>query len=150
VADILLRGAKEVEEMTSRVALVAAVSAFAVFLSGPAPVHGQQQPPSDTQHEQHHPGTTAEQPSATTSQPQANMTAMMSRMKANDAKLSELVTKMNAATGSAKTDAMAQLLTALVEDRRNACEPMMTNMMSMMQMMGGQGMHAPASSAPKK
>jgi hypothetical protein len=149
VADILLTGAKEVEEMTSRVVLVAAVSAFAVFLSGPAPMHGQQ-PPSDAQHEQHHPGATTEQPSAATSQPQANMTAMMSRMRANDAKLSELVTKMNAATGSAKTDAMAQLLTALVEDRRNACEPMMTNMMSMMQMMGGQGMHAPASSAPKK
>ena len=29
---------------------------------------------------------------------------------------------------------MAQLLTALVEDRKNVCEPMMANMMSMMNM----------------
>jgi hypothetical protein len=48
-----------------------------------------------------------------------------------------LVKKMNEAKGSAKTDAIAELLTALVEDRRNTCEPMMTNMMSMMNMMGG-------------
>jgi hypothetical protein len=60
---------------------------------------------------------------------------MMSRMKTNDAKFDELVKKMNVAGGTAKTDAMAELLTALVEDRRNACEPMMANMMSMMKTM---------------
>jgi hypothetical protein len=135
--------------MKSRVVLVAVVSVVATFLSRPAPLHGQQ-PPSDAQHEQHHPGATPELPSAATPQPQANMQAMMSRMKANDAKLDDLVKKMNAATGAAKTDAMAQLLTALVEDRHNACEPMMANMMSMMQMMGGQGMHNQTSPAPNK
>ena len=78
------------------------------------------------------------------------MEAMMARMKTNDAKLDDLVKKMNAATGAAKTDAMAQLLTALVEDRHNACEPMMANMMSMMQMMGGQGVHHQTLPAPNK
>ena len=75
------------------------------------------------------------------------MMSMMSRMKSNDAKLDELVRKMNAATGTAKTDAMAQLLAALVDDRRNACEPMMANMMSMMSMMGGRGTPSPSSPA---
>jgi hypothetical protein len=52
------------------------------------------------------------------------------------AKLDELVKKMNSAEGAAKTEAMAELLTALAQERR-ACEPMMTSMMKMMDMMRG-------------
>jgi hypothetical protein len=73
------------------------------------------------------------------------MMSMMNRMKATGPELDALVKKMNAASGSAKTDAMAELLTALVNDRRNTCEPMMAdmaammNMMPMMNTMGGRG-----------
>jgi hypothetical protein len=78
------------------------------------------------------------------------MMSMMGRMKAADPKLDDLVKKMNAAKGTAKTDAIAELLTALVEDRRSGCEPMMANMMSMMNMMSGSGHDASAPTAPKK
>jgi hypothetical protein len=60
------------------------------------------------------------------------MAEMMARMHANDAKLDQLVARMQAAKGAAKTDAIAELLTALVDDRKNMCEPMMAHMMSMM------------------
>ena len=61
-----------------------------------------------------------------------HMAEMMARMHANDAKLDQLVARMQAAKGAAKTDAIAELLTALVDDRKNMCEPMMAHMMSMM------------------
>jgi hypothetical protein len=141
MADILLTSAQGGQfSMKSRKALFTVAALFVLGTSTGTRALGQQQPPSDAQqqHEQHHPGATAQQP-ATTSQPQANMMSMMARMKSNDAKLDELLKKMNAATGPAKTEAIAQLLTAIVEDRRNACEPMMANMMSMMEMMGGHG-----------
>jgi hypothetical protein len=59
------------------------------------------------------------------------MGGMMARMKARDTELEALVKKMNAAEGSAKTDAIAELLTALVNDRRMSCHGMMATMMSM-------------------
>jgi len=125
--------------MKSRTALFIVTVLFVLRISTATRAQGQQ-PASDAQqqHEQHHPSATAEQ-LATTAQPPANMMSMMARMKTNDATLDELVKKMNAATGPAKTEAIAQLLTAIVEDRRNACEPMMANMMSIMEMMGGHG-----------
>ena len=83
----------------------------------------------------------------TTGDPQANMMNMMARMKAADAKLDELVKKMNAATGTAKTEAMAELLAALVDDRKTNCEPMMADMMSMM---NGGAAHEAMPVMPKK
>ena len=73
---------------------------------------------------------------------------MMARMKASGARLEALVKKMNAAKGEAKTDAIAELLTALVEDRRHH-ESMMANMSGMMSKMHGGAAehgqdHAPA------
>ena len=53
------------------------------------------------------------------------MAKMMAAMKANDQKLDELVKKMNAAQGTAKVDTIAELLTALVQDRRTMHESMM-------------------------
>src|SRR5437667_10202667 len=118
--------------MKSRIAILAVVSLFSAFISKPAHLHAQQ--PADTQeHAQHHPDAT-EPPAATVAAPQADMMSMMARMKATDSKLDALMKKMNAAKGSAKTDAITELLTALVEDRRTTCEPMMANMMSMMNM----------------
>ena len=60
---------------------------------------------------------------------------------ASTAKLDELVKKMNSATGAAKIDAMAELLTILVNDHRTLGGHM-ASMMSMMNMhkMGTAGM----------
>ncbi len=133
--------------MRARLAILTVVTAMSAFVLAPAYVHGQQAP-ADQNHDQHHPEATT--PAAQTPAPpaspanmqgmQSNMMGNMNRMKADDAKLDDLVKKMNAATGQAKVDAMAAVLTALVEDRHLAMEPMMSNMMAMMNMMSGGGM----------
>ena len=118
------------------IAMMAMISVIAIFMSAPARVHGQQAPQAQ-QHEEHHPG--APPSAAAPATPDGNMMGMMARMKASDAKLDGLVKKMNAASGPAKIDAIAELLTALVEERRMMTEPMMSNMMNMM---GGRGGHS--------
>ena len=140
--------------MKSRLVILATIAVAAAFIAAPAHLHGEQA--ADTQqHDQHHPGAAAPQPSPKPAPPapqpgtMANMSGMMSRMRANDAKLDQLVKTMQAAQGAAKTDAIAALLTALVEDRKNNCEPMMANMMSMMNMMGGGGQTPGAPATPK-
>jgi hypothetical protein len=77
--------------------------------------------------------------------PQADMTEMMKHhhqmmadMKAADLKLDELVKNMNAATGEAKTAAIAHLLTELVRQHQAMHEHMAT--MDQHMMMGGKGM----------
>ena len=75
-----------------------------------------------------------------------DMAGMMAAMRANDAKFDELVKKMRAASGTARIDAMAELLTALVEERKAGREPMMPNKMKMME-----GKPAPnAGAAPRQ
>src|SRR5690348_395499 len=113
--------------MKPRTALLALMFAVVVAIASAPQLYGQKADSDD--HSAHHPAT----PAAATAAP-ANPTGMGTMM--SSAKLDELVKKMNAATGPAKTDAMAELLTALVQDRQ-ACEPMMTKMMKMMDMMGG-------------
>jgi hypothetical protein len=49
---------------------------------------------------------------------------MMADMKADQAKLEELVAKMNAASGTSKVDVMASLLTAIVQNHGKAVEHM--------------------------
>jgi hypothetical protein len=66
------------------------------------------------------------------------MMKTMATMRANDQKLDDLVKKMNAATGDAKVNAIAEALTALVQDRRTMHESM-ANMSTMMNMMGSMG-----------
>ncbi|MGH9349708.1 MAG: hypothetical protein ACRD26_20845 [Vicinamibacterales bacterium] len=65
---------------------------------------------------------------------------MMAEMKAADARLDQLVTKMNAASGHAKVDATAATVTEMVERRqtmrdrmRERSEAMMSHMMEHMQ-----------------
>jgi hypothetical protein len=70
-------------------------------------------------------------------------------MMSSDAKLDELVKKMNAAKGDTKVDAMAELLTTLVENQRSTCGPMMADMMSMMKKMGEKEQD-PAKTEPQK
>ena len=120
--------------MKARIVVLAAVVLATVLISRPAHLYGRQGPP-------------APQNQAA----MANMAGMMSQMHANDAKLDELVKKMKGAQGAAKTDAVAEVVAALVEERKNAHEPMMANMMSMMNMMSdGMGHAQPAPAAPKK
>lgn len=112
--------------MKGRTALLAV--AFSVAMAAPALPNGQQATdPSD--HSAHHPAAPASSQAPTAAGAMGSMTS--------PAKLDELVTKMNSATGEAKTAAMAELLTALVQDR-HACEPMMAMMMKMMETKGGE------------
>ena len=109
--------------MKSRLAILAVICFLLSLITmsdraqaQPAPqtdIHAQaQQPPSAAAHQGHE--------------------AHLAAMKAFDAKLADLVKKMNAATGQAKTDAAAELLTALVEHHQTMCGPMMAEMMSKM------------------
>ncbi len=113
--------------MKHRIALFAIITAFSLVMASPAHLHGQQ-PTDPVDHSAHHPAEPATQAAPPATGSMGSMTS--------PAKLDELMKKMNSAKGEAKTAAMAELLTALVQDRR-ACEPMMASMMKMMDMMGG-------------
>jgi len=124
--------------MTYRFPLLAALGLLAAFVV--APTHGggvetrlQAQTPELHDHTTAAPGTKATDPKT-----------MMADMMAADAKLQDLVNKMNDLPGTAKTDAISEVVTALVQQHRAMHEMMMTNM-PMMQ-------HAPATApdAPKK
>ena len=60
---------------------------------------------------------------------------MMAKMEAMDARLDDLVKKMNAATGSRKTDAVAAVVNELVAQRKQMREHMMAMQPEMMQHM---------------
>jgi len=86
-----------------------------------APAHGWQVTPEE--HAKHHPevqaGKAAPTPPAVPV-PQAKAPGMKGMdMVASNAKLDELVKKMNAAQGQVKVDAMAELLTALVQQHQS-------------------------------
>lgn len=98
------------------------------------PVHAWQVSAED--HAKHHPAGQAAEPKAATPAPQAKGMPGMNMMASN-AKLDELVTKMNAAQGQAKVDAIAELLTALVKEHQGM-HGNMSQMMSMMHNMGGE------------
>ena len=126
--------------MKSHMALATGLALFAFVLSAPGRLHAQQA--DSQQHDQHHPGAAAppaapqaQAPAPAPQQAEA-ATGMMARMKASGVRLEALVKKMNAAKGEAKTAAIAELLTALVEDRRHH-ESMMANMSGMMSTMHG-------------
>jgi len=129
--------------MKFRIATLAVVSLFAVLIATPARIHGQQASPAG-QHELQHPGATPAEPG--TARTPADTGSMMERMKAENAKLDALVKKMNAANGPEKTEAMAELLTALV-DHQAMCESMMANMPGMMHTMGPHAEHDAATPA---
>lgn len=134
--------------MKSRIWILAVMAVFAALVAVPAHVHGTQAAAPVDQHADHHPGQPDAPATATVPTPPANM---MSSMTASNAKLDELVKKMNAAKGSAKTDAIVELLTTIVQEHHTMQASMMTNMSmmsNMMIMMGGRG--GAASTMPKK
>jgi hypothetical protein len=115
--------------MTPRVAIVIGIGIGMLTAWGPAPVRlGDLAAAQANQHEEHHPGTAAT-PDASKAGPPANM--MMGHMMAADVRLDELVKQMNDAKGQAKTDAIAAVVTALVEQHR-AMRGMMADGMPMM------------------
>ena len=129
--------------------LLSVAMLLTLFVGVPAHVHGLQAAAQAQPQDPHHPdqGTAAAPGAATPEQRQGmmnqNMTKMMGEMKAADAKLDALVQAMNAAKGAEKTEAIAAVVMALVQERRSMAT--MMNMMNMMNMMSG-----PAGAAPDK
>jgi len=112
--------------MTRRPHALAAI-AIAAFFAASGHVYGQQAAaPAD--HSAHQPEATTGVPAASATGGTMESMKMMDAMKKSKARLDELVTRMNAATGAAKTDAIAELLTAMVSDKE-ACEAMMAEKM---------------------
>jgi len=137
--------------MRNSLKLLGAAVAVTVVAGLLAPVHGLQTlAQAQAQDPHHREQGTAPAPDAATAEPRQgmmnqNMTRMMGEMKASDAKLDALVQAMNAATGAEKTNAIATVVTALVEERRS----MRSSMAAMMKMMGMMNqMSTPATAAP--
>ena len=118
--------------MRVRFAILTVIVLFSAVIASPAHLHGLQAAQAQ-QVDPHHPGADAPD-HVTAPDPQSNM-MMMGAMMASDARLDELVKKMNAAKGTEKADATAELLTALVQDHRTMRGSMMTNMSMMSNMM---------------
>ena len=135
--------------MRARFAILTVVVLFSALIASPAHLHGLQAAQAQ-QADPHHPGTPEAPDRVAAPEPQTNM-MMMATMMASDAKLDELVTKMNAAKGAEKTDAIAELLTALVQDHRTMRRSMMSNNSMTSNMMGGTAGRGDAGSmTPKK
>jgi hypothetical protein len=111
--------------------------AFTALVAVPLNVHGGQAAAPVDPHAGHHPSQAA----ATTAAVPEPKADMMASMKASTAKLEELAKKMNAATGSARTDAIAELLTAIVQEHSTMQESMMSNKTPMKCGMNGMGGH---------
>src|SRR4026207_1782286 len=70
---------------------------------------------------------------------------MMADMKASQKKLDDLVAAMNQATGDAKVDKLAAVVTELVAQHREMCGRMMSGNMMPMSMI----QHTPEATAPE-
>ena len=98
------------------------------------------------QEHQGHQGNTssssAQQSTSTASMPEAckSMMAkrdqMMAKMKNMDAALDQKVAAMNSSTGTAKVDAMANVINELISERKQMHQNMMSMQSEMMQHMG--------------
>jgi cytochrome c556 len=106
--------------MKSRIVLGIAVACVCAAVASPAHGRQTQAPP--------HAGHQAGGAGAPAKTADARHADMMAAMKAADQKHDALVRRMNAAKGPDKADAMAELLTALVDDCRTMHESMMSNM----------------------
>jgi hypothetical protein len=133
-----------------KVFLVVAGLVIAIGLAPLQATAGPQQTPPP-QHQQHHPeqAQKPQTPGKMTMDCQAMMASrqkMMEDMKAMDARLDGLVQTMNSATGQAKVDATAAVVSELVTQRKTMRDgmakgqaAMMQHMMEHMQMGGEKG-----------
>ena len=114
--------------------------AVVLVLFAGVPAH--QAAAQDTHHGEQAPGAAPATPGDAASERQGmmkqHMTQMMGEMKAADAKLDALVQAMHSAAGPQKTDAIAAVVSALVEQHR-AMHSSMGMMMGMMGEMGKMG-----------
>ncbi len=95
------------------------------------------QAPATTGHQHEQAATQAQTPAQGQNQMMQQMhQKMMAEMAAMDQKLDTLISQMNAAQGQAKVDAMAAVITEMVNQRKQ----MEQHMSSMMGMMGQRGM----------
>ena len=106
--------------------MTAAAAALAcVAIAGYVPVNHAQAPDTPAQEHQH---GKAQPPGDMAARCQAAMAQhekRMADMKAADARLDELVTKMNQASGPARVDAVAAALTEMVQQRKTMHGQMM-------------------------
>lgn len=124
--------------MKSRMVVVALVALVAAFISSPAPLHGQ--PQSETLHEHQSDAMPASPGGAAMGTMNMKDTGCMN---APNPVLDDLVTKMNSAGGDTKIAAMAEIITALVNDRESGCDQAMC-MMHMNTMGGHEAMQHPS------
>jgi ABC-type nickel/cobalt efflux system permease component RcnA len=111
--------------MAPRIAVLAALGMLLVGM-GPALANAQEA----AQDHKHH---TSDAPAPATA-PTPSEKKMTSDTAGPGPDLNALAKRMNAASGAAKVDAMADLLNALVAHKKDVCEPMMSNMKSMKMM----------------
>jgi len=115
--------------------LLYAAMFLTLFTGVPGHIHGLHASPRVQAQDPHH-SDQEFAPPATPEQRRGAMNhstmKMMGEMAAADAKLDTLVQAMNAARAEEKTDAIAALVTALVEERRTMHKSMATMMNTMM------------------
>jgi hypothetical protein len=102
--------------------VAAAAGLFVLFAVVSQPGYAQQ-PAQDHQHDQQAPAAQT----APGQQPHQMPAHDMAAMKAADARIAALAEKMKTSTGAARIDAMAELLTALVEHHQTMCAAMMNH-----------------------
>ena len=114
---------------TIPVLLVSFVGSVTLWAQQPAP------PPADAQ-KMEMPGKPGMMDEKMMEEPMmAHHKGMMGKMEAMDARLDELIKKMNAATGNKKANATAAVINELVAQRKQMREQMMTMQPEMMKHM---------------
>ncbi|MEO7889722.1 MAG: hypothetical protein ABIW19_06930 [Vicinamibacterales bacterium] len=96
-----------------------------------------QAPASPPQQMDHQPSTAQAPMMMSDAQMMSMHQKMMADMKAMDVKLDALITKMNAAKGAAKVDAIAEAFTAMVQQHKTMRDGMMQMDGQMMMQMHG-------------
>jgi len=129
--------------------LLLAVFAMLLFLASPASAQATQPAPNPDQHDHTAPAV-PDQPAAQPADKHQmhdmhGVHTMMAAMQASHARLQDLVTKMNAAQGAAKIDAIAAVVTELVASQHAMHECMQSHMA---QMMGTMKMPGAAAAKP--
>jgi hypothetical protein len=114
---------------------VRVLPALLLLVAAPAHLHAQDSQADLQQLDELCLDTTFDQAAPSTPPAATQAREVMTSLKGLDQRFDSLLQKMNAATGTAKMEAAAELLLALVEDRRNMHDWMMTHMTMMLSIM---------------